>query len=526
MSASPAAPFGYKGRSSSSDKEPQTSSSKEPLSEAPDTPLRRVSTAGSESSGIISPTNSEVFYPSEHLPGIMPSSAFGTTSNKDENSEAISAPSKVNASDSYVETSSSSVVSSDVTSRISSQYTSPKIKLESSKVGSSGVSFYLFPGEKSEELQNSSVDSDKEPVRSLAGATIGAEPVSYHTEVAEGEASANKEKVQELPSLQQNTDMALQADKTVNQLNASDTWDVENNHKMSPDDISSNCCNSSGNTEANLNEERDSSINLNNIQGQGNPFNEAVEEQIHAAKVLQSRSEPEIFIYPTIADGQTNQQEGHSKASLLGSEINKSGGGIMPETLEPDYVDIAAVQARSYSPGLTESSGIIATIPSVDRSIIDSVKDQTIDSEHVGEGLTQSKLLPADTSDSIIDLSENRTNIIAVTSVPSTSLSSNVSVSPDGPQNLEDNKLNAPDLISSIPYLPLLTPYRSEESTTDKIESPYEEDVFFDEDKSGDCGLVEEHQETVINGLEEEYQENVLNGLEADKASDIHVTPR
>lgn len=86
--------------------------------------------------------------------------------------------------------------------------------------------------------------------------------------------------------------------------------------------------------------------------------------------------------------------------------------------------------------------------------------------------------------------------------------------------------MNAPDLISSIPYLPLLTPYRSEESTTDKIESPYEEDVFFDEDKSGDCGLVEEHQETIINGLEEEYQETVLNGLEADKASDIHVTPR
>ena len=494
MSTPPAVPLGYRARLNSSEKDLPLSTSKElPNQHSPNSAKRGSrSGSGSESPEIRSPV-SDVFYGTQRKHASSAPAFFRTALDKDKKGvDTTRDEPKVNASNSYIDDGCLSVDASEVASAL--------FKVDSgnseSELEGNKIAFYL-PSEDDHESHTESTEKSVENLDKGIEVVAGSDP-AVDSDKAENQLQYDPEG---------NKDSFSQPHKETN----FNSKDAKFNLGASQND---NANNFGEVMTSETIEKVDSSDNLIADPDTGNKVYtseeinliDVMDEHIYPAKIYQSKSEPTMFVFPSPAASNTDEE------SVPGLVKGNSPVNFSPEvhSLDSDEennidFDMSYHVSQSIADDMIDSDNKFSADFENDSVVnLKTVADNEIGTNPVnldslGEDTVSVGSWPAALPNSHIDESMNKV-------VP------------------EEPPIKPPDLISSLPFLPLLTPYSSEDSgtervsttsTAERLNSATDEDVFYDDsNKAGNAGR-QSFIEAVPDGKIEGHLE--------EKASDIHV---
>ena len=487
MSTPPAAPFGYRVKLTSSDKDLPLTGIKEQSHDLPQNGAKMGSNSGSfsgsKSPEIKSPV-SDVFYGTQRKYAASAPALFRAAQDKDvKEIDTHQEKSKVEASNSSKDDCGLSVDASGVDSG------NPESELENN-----GIGFYL-PSDNGHGMHT---ETAEEPV----------ENVDKTTEVvAESEQTVDSEKIYD----------QVQYDAE-DEEDTKEQFETNSNAKNDKNDVVA----SDNERESNLidffvGDKIENIDNSNNLisklisgnvaqPSEENDKNDFIDENMLQANMYQSNSKPNFFVFPSsvVSNGEEEFIQGPVKEG--------SPGNFSPEVHSLDSDE------ENMNAGMMDYH--------VSHSIVDDMMD--FDNGFIAEFEKDSivnlkSMTDNDIETHLIDLDSSREGSEQVELEPSV-LPDTYTDEVQGKVLQQEPASQPPDLITSLPYLPLLTPYSSEgsgaervstTSTAERLNSATDEDVFYDDgSKAGNVG-DEGVNETVADGKIEITLE--------EKASDIHV---
>ena len=489
MSTPPAAPFGYRARLTSSDQDIPLTPIKEQSHDLPQNGAKMGSNSGSfsgsKSPEIKSPV-SDVFYGTQRKYAASAPALLRAALDKDvkEMDNTPQEKSKVEASTSSIDDGSLSVDASGVDS----------VNLDS-ELEKNKIAFYL-PSEGGHKMHT---ETAEDPVENLDKTT---------EVVAESEQTVDSEKIY----------AQLQYDAE-DEEEEKEQFETNSNAKTAKNDVVA----SDNERESNLIDffvgDKIENINNSNIlisklisgnvaqPSEENDKNDFIDENMLQATMYQSNSKPNFFVFPSsvVSNGEEEFIQGPVNEgspgnfspevhSLDSDEENNMNAGMMDYHVSHSIADDMMDLDSGFTAEFEKDS--IVNLRSMANNEIDT---NLINLDSSGEGSGQVGLEPSVLPDS--DTDEVRGKVFQ-----------------------QEPACQPPDLISSLPYLPLLTPYSSEgsgaervstTSTAERLNSATDEDVFYDDGSRAGNVSHEGVNETVADGKIEITLE--------EKASDIHV---
>ena len=466
MSAPPQANFGYKGRRSSSDKDVSATKDKPSVHKVSSAGsyrnLRSSSNTGSETSELNSPTTpSEVFHSAEvqlnHTSASKSSETWETTSTEDKGSlvGTVAAVSEVNVSTSCTSTvvsCASSSEPSEVNSQLPSQVdlSKPNADTTSSLSEANAISFYLTSEDESEDHSEVSEHATGSvgPSKDQDG-TSELNPSSTLVEVAHNEADEEKRINPKDTGVVKQEDAA-----TDNQVVSGLSVELDSatsDRKADEKHLSA----SSETSETDVLQNQDGRTIIQNLTAE-QIISDDLEEHIVPTKVLKTRSEPNIFVFPDLPNHVV--QNKHPDIVSIGSE--PSQGTEASEHLHTVTDDIKEEDLTLNASNPSVLTGTLLTTSDMTAALVGN-EAQTSDTTVDACSIEQPELISSVSSNEAVLL-------------PETTSSSSLEVCPS----------TTPDLLSSLPFLPLLTPYGSEERAPERIHSASEDEVFIEDVKT------------------------------------------
>lgn len=400
--------------------------------------------------------------------------------------------SKVNASVSSVGGYTPSVVASEATPL---QVESASSELENNK-----ISFYLPSVDDQEELSEGSEHSDNNNnpsgnlvevrERGVSDLVRGNTDFTDHTGLYDPDSAS----------------YTLMKQRNVSHETVENTkQEISASHNEKEDHVGQNTAKTNSENQTVEHSNRYVTSGTNNINAQ----RELSEKQNLAAKIFQTKNEPSIFVFPSLADPGTDRGVDTGAGSLMGDSTGMSDKfyGLTGDGYAEEHEVVAINAGTSYHVSMSIAKNMITSECSLQTeshkdtaSITKSEKDIETGSETVSStGIEREGSWSSQASSSSFTKSGVSEPLISGETVSS----------------------KPPDLISSLPFLPLLTPYSSEDSTaerisssstTERLNSANQEEVFLDDDKT-----------QAKSDSWEEQGEGKMERQGTEKASDIHV---